>query len=601
MAKKIVDIQLRADESKYVRSLTKAGSRTQKFMGTVKALGSAFAAYIGVRGLGATIEAYKKQEQATAKLNNALQATGRAIPSKEIQKLAGQIQKNGIFGDEALIEASAMLATFTSISDDAMPRAMQVAADLAAQFGISLDSAAKLVGKASMGMTGDLSRVGITLSDAAKESKDFNLILKDMEGQSQGANKALGETATGGLTQLTMAWGDFMEIVGKGVVETLKPATEAFTSLLSRLNEVLTQSDFEKHQEHLTGLRKELAHVLTLTQADYENDRFQTWASDVKRLREEIALLEGATQANEFGGGDANAAAQAAFDKAEALKAAKEAERVEAEADKQAEEDVVPSISKGSAEAFAAAMAEKARIENEIKDAQAAADLERQIQLSEDLAAAGLAVDAATKHEEMMTRLDASWKDEQKKWKLHNDIKAAAVEQAQKREQKAKADAAKQEVAMRAAADDLITALASQKSKKLQTISKAMQMVKKVEIIGNQAVSLSNAVSSASAVPFPGNLAAIATSVATILAQFASMPKFAKGGIVPGGAPFTDRVPIMAMPGEAVLNREDTRELLSQGAKAGTQKVEIELVGEASDLFRAQTDRDDALGTGRNF
>lgn len=45
--------------------------------------------------------------------------------------------------------------------------------------------------------------------------------------------------------------------------------------------------------------------------------------------------------------------------------------------------------------------------------------------------------------------------------------------------------------------------------------------------------------------------------------------RFAEGGIVPGGAPFTDRVPALLSPGEVVLNREQQKELARERVQGG--------------------------------
>ena len=43
-----------------------------------------------------------------------------------------------------------------------------------------------------------------------------------------------------------------------------------------------------------------------------------------------------------------------------------------------------------------------------------------------------------------------------------------------------------------------------------------------------------------------------------ILGSIGSFFKFADGGIVPGGAPYTDRIPAMLTPGEVVIPRNKT-------------------------------------------
>lgn len=73
-------------------------------------------------------------------------------------------------------------------------------------------------------------------------------------------------------------------------------------------------------------------------------------------------------------------------------------------------------------------------------------------------------------------------------------------------------------------------------------------------IVQLQGLATANGVASAMSLPFPANLAAIATVVGTVASIFASMPKFATGGIVPGASFTGDKVPALLNSGEMILN-----------------------------------------------
>lgn len=73
-------------------------------------------------------------------------------------------------------------------------------------------------------------------------------------------------------------------------------------------------------------------------------------------------------------------------------------------------------------------------------------------------------------------------------------------------------------------------------------------------IVQLQGLATANGVASAMSLPFPANLAAIATVVGTVTGIFASLPKFATGGIVPGTSFTGDKVPALLNSGEMVLN-----------------------------------------------
>jgi len=163
------------------------------------------------------IDDFTQQEQAVSLLDASIGSMGRTTVglSSQLQKLASQIQKEGIIGDEVLIKGQSFLTTYKDITDELLPRTTRVMADLTAKMGGDAVRAANLLGKASMGLTGALSIAGISLSEATKKSKDFEAILGEIEDQVGGTNKALGSASTGGFTQFSNALGDVRENIGE--------------------------------------------------------------------------------------------------------------------------------------------------------------------------------------------------------------------------------------------------------------------------------------------------------------------------------------------------------------------------------------------------
>ena len=99
--------------------------------------------------------------------------------------------------------------------------------------------------------------------------------------------------------------------------------------------------------------------------------------------------------------------------------------------------------------------------------------------------------------------------------------------------------------------------------------SKALGKVAKIMGLAQIAVdtgkAISSGVASASSLPFPANLAAIATTVATVLANMATAmtsiksAKFATGGLVEGaGSGTSDSIPAMLSNGESVMTAQAT-------------------------------------------
>ena len=89
-------------------------------------------------------------------------------------------------------------------------------------------------------------------------------------------------------------------------------------------------------------------------------------------------------------------------------------------------------------------------------------------------------------------------------------------------------------------------------------------------IISAQAVAMANGAKSAFALPFPFNLAAWASVAATIMGIFASLPKFATGGIVGGSGFNGDRQLIRANSGEMVITRAQQARLWSAISGGGS-------------------------------
>ena len=102
-------------------------------------------------------------------------------------------------------------------------------------------------------------------------------------------------------------------------------------------------------------------------------------------------------------------------------------------------------------------------------------------------------------------------------------------------------------------------------------------------IISAQAVAMANGAKSAFALPFPFNLAAWASVAATIMGIFASLPKFATGGIVSGSGYSGDRQLIRANSGEMVITRAQQARLwsaISGGGSIGGGQVTFKISGQ---------------------
>lgn len=119
-----------------------------------------------------------------------------------------------------------------------------------------------------------------------------------------------------------------------------------------------------------------------------------------------------------------------------------------------------------------------------------------------------------------------------------------------------------------------------------QTAQAVAQIIPQVmALIGvKQAEALASGTASAASLPFPANIAAIASIIATITALFASFAgAFADGGVISGGSFHGDKMLARVNAGEMILNQKQQgnlfRALDSGGATGGMRNVEFTISG----------------------
>lgn len=103
-------------------------------------------------------------------------------------------------------------------------------------------------------------------------------------------------------------------------------------------------------------------------------------------------------------------------------------------------------------------------------------------------------------------------------------------------------------------------------------------------ILELQSLCTAQGVASASKLPFPANIAAIATVVATIASVFSSLPKFADGGIVGGSSFFGDKLIARVNSGEMILNQGQQARLLSM-TEGGNVRVTGDVRLNGKDIY----------------
>ncbi len=235
-----------ANLGKTGKEVDSLGSRFGKLQAGLLAAVAAFGGIIAV--VKSAIAAFVEQENAVNKLDASLASLGdegEAL-SKRLQQLASELQSVSNFGDEVTISALAQITAFTK-DEAAIEGLIKASADLAAGQGISLASAASLVGRSFATSTNALTRQGVEL-DAVAGSTDrlFQLTqaVADLYG---GQATAAANTFSGAQTRLSNALGDSSENFAKVVIEATE--AERLLRVLGATVEKLNEDEEEAVEE----------------------------------------------------------------------------------------------------------------------------------------------------------------------------------------------------------------------------------------------------------------------------------------------------------------------------------------------------------------
>ena len=200
--------------------------------------------------------AYQVQIEAEARLGatmrNSTSATKEQIQS--VKDLASALQETGVVGDEVQLAGAQELATYVG-SVDSIKKMLPVLNDMVAQqygFNATTDSAvtiATMLGKVLQGQTSALSRYGYKFDEAQEQLLKFGTeeqkvatLAEVVEESVSGVNKALADTPTGKVKQLSNDFSDLKETMGKFLTEIAYPIIVQLDVIVKKLNEVFTEA-----------------------------------------------------------------------------------------------------------------------------------------------------------------------------------------------------------------------------------------------------------------------------------------------------------------------------------------------------------------------
>ena len=260
MAEKNLSIKLTLNDKQFMTGMRKASSSMKKFGRNLQRTGQNLTRNLTlpIVAMGAaSVKAFDTQQKAIAQVEAGLISTGNAagFTSKELQKMASDLQAKTLFGDEVILkDATAQLLTFTNIAGDQFARTQKAALNLATRLDGDLKSASIQLGKAlndPIANLSALSRSGIQFSKDQKEvikslaetgrlAEAQTIILDELEKQYGGAAEAARLAGLGPFQALQMVLSDLSEEFGALIMENLEPfrlKVEQITKFLQNLTQ----------------------------------------------------------------------------------------------------------------------------------------------------------------------------------------------------------------------------------------------------------------------------------------------------------------------------------------------------------------------------
>ena len=248
MPKKKFEVEARiSTKDKASKNVKKVEGSFKRLTKTIKASALAQVAAIAgvaialrgmVRAIGNAITAANKQADAINALEGALAPLGAGVDkvSKALQAQAAALQKVTTFGDEEIIEAQALIASFIK-EESQIKAATKATLDLAEAKGFSLVSAADLVSKTLGSSTNALTRYGIEVVGAVGSTERLVSLTENVATVFGGRAAKATETFSGKVKQLSNAWGDLLENVGEAITKN-EGANESIDNLTKSVAEI---------------------------------------------------------------------------------------------------------------------------------------------------------------------------------------------------------------------------------------------------------------------------------------------------------------------------------------------------------------------------
>ena len=185
-------------------------------------------------------EAYKVQRNAEIALQTA--AKNNPYLNDEsvynLRNFASELQSMSNIGDEQSLQVMAQLAAMGR-TEEQIQAIMKAAADMSAVTGNSLQNIAVQLNKTYSGLAGELGEANSAIRGLSKEELEAGKAIDIIAKQYNGQAAAMADNTV----QLSNAWGDFKENIGRGWSKVTQPVKQFFLDVLNDINEATAKTN----------------------------------------------------------------------------------------------------------------------------------------------------------------------------------------------------------------------------------------------------------------------------------------------------------------------------------------------------------------------
>jgi hypothetical protein len=224
--------------------------------GILNAIAGAYVLRQGARAVMETVRASRALEDAWVRVGNAMGAGFSQERLAEAKKFAEQL---GLATGQTREQLATTFARFQgSGASDVQSRDMtRLSADVAAQFRVSMDRAAKLVQDASEGRLDGLREIGISLQRSGDTQRDAVRALEQLRERTDGAVAAI----TNPSERLAATWEDIKADVGTLITPNVDSALTAVSDALTGWKATTMAEDVKVIRDDVAGALKALGMV----------------------------------------------------------------------------------------------------------------------------------------------------------------------------------------------------------------------------------------------------------------------------------------------------------------------------------------------------